>query len=112
MVSSEVDKTFRELLKNFTAFSRFTDKFHTPLSASHWFCAADRLALCIPLSAKLFHTPLAVATTRSPTTSSELMKMGERVRRATRHLASTNSPMATASMKVHVKLDGRRQARP
>lgn len=41
----------------------------------------------------VFHTPLAVATTRVPTLSSPLMKMSERVRRTTLQCISTNSPI-------------------
>lgn len=40
----------------------------------------------------VFHTPFAVATMRSPITSSPAMNTRERVRRTTVHLASTNSP--------------------
>ena len=46
-----------------------------------------------------FQTPLAVATTREPTTRIALMNSSERVRRTTLHRACTKSPARTASTK-------------
>jgi len=73
----------------------------TALVAARRLAAATRVAPArkIQFFPSVFHTPFAVATTRSPTTISPLMNRSERVRRTTRHFASTNSPICTASTK-------------
>ncbi len=99
------------------AIACVTEAVSTPrraVAVSNANAAADRSASNPPSTIvsphrlpSVFHTPLAVATTRSPTTSSPLMKTSERVRRTTCAFGFDELADLNRVDEMHVELDGR-----